>query len=81
MSLLTARHYGSTVNRQDPSERIWSALKRMAQSEVRSVSQSQAIKRVKAVVHQQGAEDLPERALAFYADEYRDMVNNKQKSG
>lgn len=71
-----------SVNRQDPSERIWSALKRMAKSEADSVTRSQAIKRVKAVVRQEGAIELPERALQFYADEYRDMVNNnKQKSG
>lgn len=53
----------------------------MAQSEADSVTRSQAIKRVKAVVRQEGAVELPDRALQFYADEYRDMVNNKQKSG
>lgn len=70
-----------SVNRRDPSERIWTALKELAQSEAVGISQSQAIKRVKAVARREGALELPERALMFYADEYRDMVSKKQKSG
>ncbi|HET9096529.1 MAG TPA: hypothetical protein VFN37_07700 [Candidatus Baltobacteraceae bacterium] len=69
------------MNRRDPSERIWSALKQLAQSETGSVSQSQAIKRVKAVIRREGALELPEGALRFYAGEYREMVSKKQKSG
>lgn len=69
------------MNRRDPSERIWTALKQLAQSETGSVSQSQAIKRVKAVARREGALELPEGALTFYAGEYRDMVSKKQKSG
>lgn len=69
------------MNRHDPSERIWTALKQLAQSEAGSITHSQAIKRVKAVARKEGALELPERALIFYADEYRDMVSKKQKSG
>lgn len=69
------------MNRQDPAERIWSALKRLAQSEVDDISRAQAIKRVKAVARKEGALELPERALQFYADEYRDMVSRKHKNG
>jgi hypothetical protein len=67
------------VARHDPAERLWNALKRLAQSETGTISQRQAIKRVKAVARSEGALELPERALLFYADEYRDMVTrNKQ---
>jgi hypothetical protein len=63
------------VNRAEPSERIWNALKRLAESEAADLTPAQAIKRVKAVVKKEGALDLPERALQFYAQEYREMVS------
>lgn len=68
------------MNRNDPSERIWTALKRMAQTERGTITETQAIKRVKAVARSEGAPELPERAIKFYATEYCDMVT-KQKSG
>jgi hypothetical protein len=60
---------------------MWNALKRLARSEKCIVSQAQAIKRVKAVAKQVGALDLPERALRFYAEEYRQMVSANAQSG
>lgn len=60
---------------------MWNALKRLARSEKGIVSQSQAIRRVKAIAKQEGALDLPERALRFYAEEYREMVNANAKTG
>lgn len=74
--MLEAR-YRTAVNRSDPSERIWTALKRLAQEEPAGVSEAQAIKRVKAVARNEGAVQLPERALKYYANEYRDMVSKK----
>lgn len=63
------------MNRHDPSERLWSALKRLAEREDDGVTQSQAIKRVKAAAKSEGTLDLPDQALRFYAEEYREMVN------
>lgn|GEM_PF-6391246 len=63
------------MNRHDPSERLWSALKRLAEMETRVVSPSEAIKRVKAAALREGTLELPERAVRFYADEYRAMVS------
>jgi hypothetical protein len=60
---------------------MWNALKRLARNEKGIVSQAQAIKRVKAIAKQQGALDLPERALRFYAEEYRQMVSANARSG
>jgi hypothetical protein len=65
------------VDRHDPSERLWNALKRLAQGETGCVTEGQAIKRVKAIAKKEGALDLPERALRFYAGEYREMVNRR----
>lgn len=56
---------------------MWSALKRLAESEKATISHAEAIKRVKAVARNEGALDLPERAVRFYADEYRDMVSKR----
>jgi hypothetical protein len=68
----------SSVNRNEPSERIWNALKRLAESEAANLTHTQAIKRVKAVVKKEGAFDLPERALQFYAQEYCEMVSRNR---
>jgi hypothetical protein len=62
------------VNRHDPSERVWHALKQLAQREARALSEAEAIKRVKAVARREGAANIPDSALRFYADEYREMV-------
>jgi hypothetical protein len=56
---------------------MWDALKQLAQRETQVVNVAQAIKRVKAVARKEGALDLPERALRFYAQEYCDMVNRR----
>jgi hypothetical protein len=72
------------VNRHEPSERVWTALKQLAQTEHGTITESQAIKRVKAIARKEGAHELPERALKFYAQEYCEMVSrsaHKQKSG
>jgi hypothetical protein len=65
------------VRRQEPSERIWRALKQLAENEQSNVSHHEAIKRVKAVARREGTLEIPEPALRFYADEYRDMVARK----
>lgn len=67
------------MNRHDPAERLWNALKRLALSERGEISLPQAIKRVKTVAQSEGAAALPERVLQFYADEYRDMVTRNKK--
>ena len=56
---------------------MWNALKRLAESERANISQAEAVKRVKAVARNEGALELPERAVRFYADEYRDMVSKR----
>jgi len=66
-----------TMNRGDPSERIWNSLKRLAQTEKGAVSSTEAIKRVRAVARQEGAPELPDSALRFYADEYCEMVRTR----
>ena len=81
MSSTGPERYSRRVNRSEPSDRMWNALKRLARSEKSIVSQAQAIKRVKAIAKQEGALDLPERALRFYAEEYREMVNANAKRG
>jgi len=65
------------MNRGDPSERIWNGLKRLAQTEKGTLSSTEAIKRVRAVAKQEGAPELPESALRFYADEYVEMVRSR----
>lgn len=59
---------------------MWNALKRLAQSETKNISEGEAIKRVKAIAKKEGALELPEPAVRFYAEEYRGMVGDK-KSG
>lgn len=64
----------------EPTDRVWNALKRRAHSERGTISPAQAIKRVKAVAKSEGAVELPDRVLRFYADEYCDMVSrNKER--
>ena len=69
--------YSRRVHRGDPSERMWNALKRLAESEKTAISHAEAVKRVKAIARNEGALELPERAVRFYADEYRDMVSKR----
>lgn len=71
--------YGHGVNRRDPSERLWNSLKRLAQSERGTPTQAEAIRRVKAVAVKEGALELPEPALRFYAQEYCEMVSQNKK--
>lgn len=59
---------------EQPAERVWAAMKRMAADEKRKVSSKQAIDRVRSLVVQEGASALPERVLHFYAEEYLAMV-------
>lgn len=68
------------MNRRDPSERLWNALKQLAKCETGEISRSQAIKRVKAAAKKEGALELPEGAIRFYADEYREMVSATRKN-
>ena len=68
------RGYRQGVRRHDPSERIWEALKHLAQREAHAVSLAEAIKQVKVVARREGTPDIPESAVRFYADEYREMV-------
>ena len=63
------------MNRNDPSERMWSALKELARREQADLSQSEAIRRVKAVARSEGALELPGPAIDYYAREYRSMVS------
>jgi hypothetical protein len=82
-SILTVTHggYPEGVNRNDPAERIWNALKQLARSEKGVISSSEAIRRVKAVAKKEGALGMPDGAVRFYADEYRAMVRDNKKSG
>jgi cysteine synthase len=68
------------VNRNEPAERLWTALKQSAKSEKAGVSQPEAVKRVKALVRREGLSELPSGALAYYVREYCAMVESK-KSG
>ncbi len=65
--------YGDGMTR-DPSERLWNALKQLAQRETAVISEAEAIRRVKAIAKREGALELPAPALRFYAQEYREMV-------
>ncbi|HEY9180620.1 MAG TPA: hypothetical protein VIO32_07855 [Candidatus Baltobacteraceae bacterium] len=67
------------MNRNEPSERIWTALKRMAGDEQADLTQPEAIKRVKAIARREGALALPGPALEYYAREYRSMVNGRKE--
>jgi hypothetical protein len=58
---------------------VWSALKQLAQTEPAAITESQAIKRVKAIARKEGAHELPERALKFYAQEYCEMVSRSTR--
>lgn len=69
------------MNRIDPSERVWNALKRLAKSEPDNLSHPEAVKRVKAIARSEGALEMPELALDFFAREYRSMVMKNKKSG
>lgn len=73
--------YRQSVDRHEPSERVWNALKRLAKNETDSLSQPEAIRRVKAVARSEGALEMPDRALDFFAREYRSMVMENKKSG
>lgn len=57
-----------------PTERMWSALKSSAAHEKHALSLSQALRRVKAIAAREGACELPDAALRFYAGEYLLMV-------
>lgn len=57
-----------------PTERMWSALKSSAAHEKRALSLHQAIQRVKAIAAHEGARELPDAALQFYAGEYLSML-------
>ena len=81
MSAVPAERYSWGVNRHEPSERVWNALKRLAKSETDSLSQPEAIKRVKAIARSEGALEMPDPALDFLAREYRSMVMENKKSG
>lgn len=69
------------MNRNDPSERIWNALKQLARDEQGSVTQIEAVKRVKAIVRREGALELPGATIDYYAREYLGMVSANKKSG
>ena len=73
MSARGRRAYALLVNDQ-PSERVWRAMKRMAASERRAVSAKQAVDRIRAIVIREGFEELPEPAVRFFAEEYVAMV-------
>lgn len=81
MSAARIEAYARSVNRHEPSERVWNALKRLAKSEPGSLSQPEAIKRVKAIARSEGALEMPDPALDFLAREYRSMVMENKKSG
>jgi len=53
---------------------MWSALKSSAAHEKHALSLNQALRRVKAIAVQEGARELPDAALRFYAGEYVLMV-------
>ncbi len=60
-----------------PSERIWKALKQTASTEKGTITYQQAVKRVRKIASREGAGDLPEPAMRFYADEYVRMVRER----
>ncbi len=53
---------------------MWNALKLRAETETPNLSQAEAIRRVRAIAKKEGALELPDKALDFYAQEYREMV-------
>ena len=57
-----------------PSERMWFTMKRLAKTEDREITVKQAVERVRDIARREGAGQLPERALRFYAAEYLAMV-------
>jgi len=72
------RRYARIVMKgYEPSERIWSALKKTAAAEKDPVTYEQAIRRVHRIISHEGVGLLPEPALRFYADEYVRMVRER----
>lgn len=59
---------------EQPSERMWHTMKRLAKTEDRDLTDKQAVEKVRDIARREGAGHLPERALRFYAAEYLAMV-------
>lgn len=67
------------MEQRQPAERLWSALKRSAHGERRTLTDQQAERRVRDIALREGIGKLPEAALRFYAVEYAQMVNKRER--
>jgi hypothetical protein len=61
------------VNDQ-PAEKLWAAMKRMAACEKGTLTFKQAVDRVRTIAYREAGTEIPEPALSFYAEEYVAMV-------
>lgn len=61
----------------EPSERIWLALKKNASAEKGTISYRKAIIQVRKIALREGAGQLPDEAVRFYAYEYLRMVKDR----
>jgi len=60
--------------KEQPAERLWSALKRNAACEKGEVTFKQAVDRVRLLAIAETGNELPAEALRFFATEYAEMV-------
>lgn len=65
--------------KEQPAEKLWSAMKRMAACERGTITSKQAVERVRSIVLKEGGTRIPDEALRFYAEEYLTMVRNAHK--
>lgn len=64
---------------EQPAERLWAAMKRMAAAEKGVISSKQAADRVRSLALRETGTKIPERALRFYAEEYVAMVQKARR--
>lgn len=67
------------MNKREPSERFWVAMKQTAVMERSTISLAQAVKRIRKIAADEGMGTLPEQALNFYANEYVRMVRGTER--
>ncbi|HZT12660.1 MAG TPA: hypothetical protein VFA29_07645 [Candidatus Baltobacteraceae bacterium] len=63
--------------KEQPAERLWTALKRNAACEKGEVTFKQAVDRVRLLAIAETGNELPADALKFFASEYAEMVRDR----
>ena len=76
METQPSRSYRGSVKEQ-PAERLWTAMKRNAACEKGEVSFKQAVDRIRLLAIAETGTDLPNDALRYFAMEYTQMVRGR----